>query len=63
MMTSKIKSFFRRFRNSATQKVPRDPVCGMKATTGITSAYNGQTYNFCSGHCKEQFDEDPAVYI
>lgn len=42
-----------------------DPVCGMAegdiAYTDF-SVNNGDTAWFCSPHCKEQFDKDPAKY-
>ncbi len=44
----------------------KDPVCGMeidpKTAAGI-SAYQGQTYYFCSNGCKKAFDKEPAKYI
>jgi YHS domain-containing protein len=42
-----------------------DPVCGMNVEQGKsagTSSYQGQTYNFCSRECKEQFDRSPQQY-
>jgi P-type Cu+ transporter len=42
-----------------------DPVCGMKidpATAAGRSEHAGVTYHFCSGHCKQSFDRDPAKY-
>lgn len=62
-MTNRFKSFFSRFQGTSKVEVPRDPVCGMKATTGISFDYQGKTYNFCSDHCRQQFEEDPAAYI
>lgn len=62
-MTNRFKSFFSRFQRTAKVDVPRDPVCGMKATTGISSDYQGKTYYFCSGYCRQQFEEDPEAYI
>ena len=62
-MTSRLSTFFNQFKNRSKEKIPRDPVCGMKATTGITSQYQGLIYYFCSAHCKNQFDQDPAAYI
>jgi len=60
---SRLRSFFSKFKSSSTGKTQQDPVCGMKATTGITSEYNGQTYYFCSNHCREQFEQDPESYV
>lgn len=42
-----------------------DPICGMvvdPAENLQTSTYKGKTVYFCSGHCKEEFDEDPEAY-
>ena len=42
-----------------------DPVCGMTITPADAVGhvdYRGQTYYFCSAHCKQQFDQDPARY-
>lgn len=44
----------------------KDPVCGMeidpKEAAG-TSEYHGQTYYFCSEHCKKAFDKEPEKYV
>ena len=42
-----------------------DPVCGMQANedrAAGTSEYQGQTYDFCSTSCKQQFDQNTARY-
>ena len=44
----------------------RDPVCGMAvdpATAKHTAEYDGQTYYFCSGGCREKFAADPARFL
>ena len=44
----------------------KDPVCGMSvdpATARRTSAYEGQTYYFCSPACKKAFEADPRRYL
>jgi len=44
----------------------KDPVCNMdvdEKKAVATSLYKGQTYYFCSRHCKERFDKDPESYI
>jgi YHS domain-containing protein/multidrug efflux pump subunit AcrA (membrane-fusion protein) len=49
--------------------VVKDPTCGMPVqrikakSTGLTTEYQGTTYFFCSGHCKEQFDKAPQQYV
>ncbi len=40
-----------------------DVVCNMKIQEGfIFSEYNGQTYSFCSEHCKTQFEANPTQW-
>lgn len=42
----------------------RDPVCGMSVKdNAITSVYQGHSYSFCSDHCREKFDANPADFI
>jgi len=61
-------SFFKKIKGSLPQESSSDPVCGMQARggpparAGITHAYNGKTYSFCSEHCKEQFEKNPEAY-
>ncbi len=43
-----------------------DPVCGMQvdpASAAGRSDHEGTTYHFCSAHCKQKFDRDPAMYL
>ena len=43
-----------------------DPVCGMRfapSQAAATSAYQGQTYSFCSTGDKQAFDRDPERYV
>jgi YHS domain-containing protein/uncharacterized membrane protein YraQ (UPF0718 family) len=43
-----------------------DPVCGMSVDPDraeYRSLQKGETYYFCSAHCKETFDKDPGKYI
>jgi YHS domain-containing protein len=44
------------------QIVVRCAVCSlaMDGTTDHVSAHAGYEFRFCSGHCKETFDADPA---
>ena len=42
-----------------------DPICKMDvetATATLVSEYYGKKYFFCSSHCKETFDKNPAQY-
>ncbi len=43
----------------------KDLVCGMKITkktAAATAQHMGKTFYFCSGACKEKFDQDPTKY-
>jgi len=43
-----------------------DPVCGMAidgARAGAEEKFGGQTYYFCSAHCRESFIAAPAAYL
>lgn len=43
----------------------KDPVCGMQIETSnapASTTHGGQRYHFCSDHCREAFDDDPARY-
>ncbi|MGQ9634659.1 MAG: YHS domain-containing protein [Bryobacteraceae bacterium] len=43
-----------------------DPVCGMQidpAKAAGKSEYKGQTFYFCSDHCKRKFDAAPESYV
>ena len=43
----------------------KDPVCGMvidPASAAGRSEFEGATYHFCSGQCKQKFDQSPAMY-
>ncbi|MGA8217836.1 MAG: YHS domain-containing protein, partial [Solirubrobacterales bacterium] len=41
-----------------------DPVCGMKVdrSKALRAEHAGQTYFFCSEHCRSQFQADPDGY-
>jgi len=44
----------------------KDPVCGMDvdpATSKHRAEYDGQSYYFCSEHCRAKFEVDPASYL
>ncbi|MBV9814495.1 MAG: YHS domain-containing protein, partial [Alphaproteobacteria bacterium] len=44
----------------------KDPVCGMTvepATAKHRSEHADQTYFFCSGRCRERFEEEPTRYL
>ena len=42
-----------------------DPVCGMTLdpTRALSSDYKGETYHFCSEHCRANFGSDPDRYL
>jgi YHS domain-containing protein len=39
-----------------------DPVCGMSVdrSKALTAVHNGETFHFCSDHCREQFQADTS---
>jgi YHS domain-containing protein len=43
----------------------KDPVCGMDVSPSYTDTchHEGKVYGFCSEHCKESFQADPASYM
>jgi Cu+-exporting ATPase len=44
----------------------RDPVCGMEVTlekAAGSAEWQGDTYVFCSDHCREEFTADPAAAL
>jgi trehalose synthase len=44
----------------------RDPVCGMSVSAeepAPEAQFEGTTYRFCSGGCRNQFMRDPAHYV
>lgn len=45
---------------------PKDPICGMLVdplTADHSSDYEGITFYFCCGGCKERFETEPAAYF
>lgn len=43
-----------------------DPVCGMEvdpSTAMVNAEFEGQTYYFCSDHCRVRFLEEPERYV
>ncbi len=44
----------------------KDPVCGMEVSrkTAISEfTYQGKTYYFCAGTCRDAFEAEPEKYI
>ena len=42
-----------------------DPVCRklvFDERTAVNSEHKGETYYFCSPHCKKDFDKEPGYY-
>ncbi len=58
-----MRQFFEKLKNNFSNKNPKDPVCGMRATDGIAFVHEGRTYFFCSEHCQQQFEKNPGAYI
>lgn len=47
------------------QDAYKDPVCGMvvsRLTAPATYEYEGKTYYFCAGVCRDKFEADPEKY-
>ncbi|MBI4119010.1 MAG: YHS domain-containing protein [Parcubacteria group bacterium] len=66
-MENKIKSLIKKLRRFGFSVKPKnkgllDPVCGMEAANDIAFNYRGQTYFFCSDHCRGQFEKAPDRY-
>lgn len=43
-----------------------DPVCGMgvsRISAVEEAVYDGKTYYFCSGTCREAFEVEPEEYV
>ncbi|MEP7162121.1 MAG: heavy metal translocating P-type ATPase [Dermatophilaceae bacterium] len=49
---------------TASRDTSVDPVCGMQIdpSTELTVEHDGQTYRFCSQHCRTRFQASPATY-
>ncbi len=68
-MEHKIKSLIKKLSRFGFSIRPReknhtDPVCGMEASGNLFKTdYQGTSYFFCSGHCKDQFDTSPGMYL
>jgi Cu+-exporting ATPase len=45
-----------------TKTVTKDPVCGMTVdeATALHAERNGETFYFCSDHCRQEFLSTPA---
>jgi len=45
-----------------TKTVTKDPICGMTVdeATALHSERNGETFYFCSDHCRQKFLSTPA---
>lgn len=39
------------------------PVCGSDSTNGLTSRYQGTSYELCDVECFTKFDENPNEYV
>ena len=45
-----------------TKTVTKDPICGMTVdqATALHAERNGETFYFCSDHCRQKFLSTPA---
>ena len=53
-------------RTDHASQVVKDPVCGMEvdlAQTAFAAEHEGETFYFCSAHCKARFDADPGSFV
>lgn len=53
-------------KSVAAVQTVKDPVCGMSVNPDVAAGsieYHGQTYYFCSNHCKQKFQDAPDRYI
>lgn len=53
-------------KHQDSERTFKDPVCGMEVSrlTAIeTYDYQGKTYYFCSGGCREAFETEPEKYL
>lgn len=39
------------------------PVCDSDFTNGLTSRYQGTSYELCDVECFEEFNSDPEAYV
>jgi Cu+-exporting ATPase len=68
-MENRIKSLIKKLSRLGYHVKPKnndhvDPVCGMKVSSDLLKAdYQGESYYFCSDHCKQQFEKNPETYI
>lgn len=48
----------------AAKQSVKDPVCGMNVdpASALRHEHAGQTYYFCSEHCRGKFQADPGKY-
>jgi len=51
--------------SSSSSSSVRDPVCGMtvEPPSQHRAEHDGQTYDFCSGRCRERFVADPEAFL
>ena len=53
-------------KHHPSQSTHTDPVCGMELhprTAAEALEYDGKTYYFCAGVCREAFESEPQRYI
>lgn len=53
-------------KHQDSEKTFKDPVCGMEISrlTAIEEMdYQGKSYYFCSGGCREAFKAEPGKYL
>jgi YHS domain-containing protein len=56
----------RQMERQSDERTFKDPVCGMEVSrvTAIAEfVYQGKTFYFCAGTCRQAFEEEPEKYI
>jgi P-type Cu+ transporter len=43
----------------------KDPVCGqdIDREEAVTWSYEGELYSFCSERCRQEFEDNPDLYL
>jgi YHS domain-containing protein len=53
-------------KHQGSERTFKDPVCGMEVSrlTAVEEMdYQGKTYYFCSGYCRQAFETEPENYL
>jgi YHS domain-containing protein len=52
-------------RQRRVRHMVKDPVCGqdIEREAAVTWSYEGELYYFCSERCREEFEDNPDLYL